>query len=1028
MNSQVRPPKKGFTVCLSFLLLLLSISYEGYSQYFGRNKVNYRKLSFEMLETPHFEFYHYLKNTDARNRIAQSSEQWYRMHQAVFTDTFKEKNPFILYNSHADFQQTNTISDLIGVGTGGVTEGLKNRVILPFMESNAQTDHVTGHELVHAFQYHLIRNSDSLSLQSLNNLPLWMVEGLAEYMSIGTEDVLTALWLRSALMDNRLPTLKDLSNKPDLYFPYRWGEAFWAYVTGIWGDNIIKPLFMATASYGYKDAIKRVLGLDEKVFSEKWQQAIRNAYSPFQKTTSISAVGNEIINRNNAGKLNIVPSLSPDGRLIAFWTEKDIFNIDLYLADAVTGNIMQKLTSSSFSSHIDEYSSFESSVAWSPDSKQIAFVVFSKGRNRLLIVDDKGKIQRTIDIPGVPAFSNPTWSPDGNTIVVTGLVEGESDLYAYDLHAKTVKQLTDDMYSDLSPSYSPDGKWIAFATDKLSLQNKTIQHNYWHNIALYNTVTGNVQVLNFFTGANNLNPVFANDNRTVYFISDQDGFRNLYSVDIQTGKLLKLTNLFTGITGITLYGPAISASRTTDQIGYSYYTPKGDYYIYTAKSSDFSKTVISDQPANKLAALLPPLNRTGKNIVQNNIENTPYGVIEEARLISKPYRPKFQLDYLSNSGGIGVSTGSSYSQGVAGGINGIFSDMLGNHQLYGTLAINGEVYDFGGQFAYFNQNQRINWGVGISHIPYVSGLQRISLDSLHVENDTIEVINLSTDILRTFQDELSFFTAYPFSQTRRIEAGASFARYYYRLDRYTDYYTTDGAFHLGNDRKKMPVPKGFNFGQAHLAYVGDNSQFGVASPLTGHRYRFEAGQYFGIANLQSLLADFRKYFRAAPFTFATRNMYLARFGRDAESGIIPPFYIGNPYFIRGYEALDFATEGSGDEVTINDLLGSKIFITNAELRFPFSGPERLSAIRSRLFFTELNLFTDGGMAWGNPNSPTSDGKTNIIPRNSKFVLSSGISMRVNFFGYLIIEPYYAIPWQNGGFKNGSFGLNFIPGW
>src|SRR5207249_4691684 len=131
-----------------------------------------------------------------------------------------------------------------------------------------------------------------------------------------------------------LPTLKDLTNKPDLFFPYRWGQAFWAYVTGMYGNKIIKPLFMMTASVGYKDAIKRVLGLDEKVFSEKWQQAIRNAYTPFQKNTSLTATGTAIINRKNAGRLNIVPSISPDGKMLAFWTEKDLFNIDLYLANA----------------------------------------------------------------------------------------------------------------------------------------------------------------------------------------------------------------------------------------------------------------------------------------------------------------------------------------------------------------------------------------------------------------------------------------------------------------------------------------------------------------------------------------------------------------------------------------------------------------------------------------------------------------------------------------------------------------------
>lgn len=1023
MDKDLVRPGRG----LALLVLIFTIIPHSYSQYFGRNKVNYRNISFEVLETPHFEFYHYLKNPVTRDRFAQNTEHWYRMHQEIFVDTFEEKNPFILYNTHADFQQTNTISGLIGVGTGGVTEALKNRVILPMMESNWQTDHVTGHELVHAFQYNLVRTSDSLSLQSLNNLPLWMVEGLAEYMSIGTEDVLTAIWLRSAVVNNSLPTLRDLTNKPDLYFPYRWGQAFWAYVTGIYGDRIIKPLFISTGRYGYQEAIRNVLGIDDKLFSERWQEAIRNVYSPVISGRSGGPLGNEIVSKRNAGEINVVPSISPDGRLLAFWTEKDIFNIDLYLADASSGSIIKKVTTGGFAAHIDEYSSYESSVAWSPDSKRLAFVAFSKGRNRLLIVDDRGKIKEEIEIPNILGFSNPTWSPDGKTIVVTGLIDGQSDLYAYSLDTKTVRQLTNDRYSDLAPSYSPDGKWIVFSTDRLSIGNKAVQHVYWHNVALYNVQTGTIRVLDFFGGANNLNPVFGNDNRTIYFLSDRDGLRNLYSVDIENNSISQHTDFATGITGITLFSPAISVSRQTGQLVYSYYTPSGDYSVFSIPVSNLRKTDVTNAGVDKRTAMLPPTDRGGSNIVQRNIENAPYPLVSPDLFVSKPYRSKFQLDYLSNGGGIGVSTGGGFGAGVAGGINGIFSDMLGEHQLYASLNVNGEVYDFGGQFAYFNQNQRLNWGAAISHIPYVSGLQGLAFDSLLINGDTVEVLNLSTDILRTFQDQVSLFTSYPFSQIKRVELGASFARYYYRLDRYSDFYTPDG-FYITSMRDKLPTPKGFNFGQAYVAFVGDNSNFGVASPLTGHRFRFEAAQYYGIANMQSLLGDYRRYFRLAPVTFATRNMFAGRFGRDAESGILPPFYIGDPYFIRGYEAVDFAEDATGNELTINDLLGSRFFVTNAEIRLPLTGPERLSAIRSRFLFTELNLFTDGGIAWGKITSPSSDLKSGIIEKLDRFIVSSGISLRINFFGYLILEPYYAIPWNNGGWKNGHFGLNFIPGW
>ena len=1016
-----------YTFLRSFIFFLLSFnSLFSNAQYFGRNKVLYEDFDFRINRTPHFDIYNYLENENQKQLLAWRTEQWFLMHMQVLRDSFVERNPFIIYNHHAHFQQTRVIGGQIDVSTGGVTEGFKNRVIMPFMESNAQTDHVLGHELVHAFQYHIIK--DSFSLNALNNLPLWMVEGMAEYLSIGYIDAHTAIWLRSALQNKRLPSLKDLTNRPDLYFPYRWGQAFWAYVSGLYGDGIIRKLFTETAANGYAAAIQKVLGMDEATFSKQWQEAIRNAYSPFQTKTQPAPSGNSLINSNNAGELNIVPSISPDGRYIAYWTEKNLFTLDLFIANAETGEVTERITRNSYNAHIDQYSSYESKVAWSPDSRQIAFVVFAKGRNELVVADINGKITQQLRIPGVDGFSNPAWSPDGKTIVLTGLVEGQSDLYAYSFQNKTVKKLTNDIYADIHPSFSPDGKYIVFSTDRISIGNNTLQHRYNHNLALLNIATGSITNLDFFPGADNLNPVFAPGNRIIYFLSDRDGFRNIYSYDLQDKTLQQKTNLFTGITGITSFAPAISVSHQTGKLAYSYFS-NGSYTIITAVPSQLETIELQPANGNRAAAVLPPLARLGKDIVQNNLSTPPSLTAAQTTITELPYKSKFELDYLGNTG-IGIQTGGSFGTGLAGGVNGIFSDMLGNHQMFGALSLSGEILDFGGQFAYINQNNRINWGLSASHIPYLSGAEYLFPDTVqNVQGDTIEVINNSLDLLRTFEDQLSVFASYPFSTIRRIELGASFARYYYRMDRYTDYYDPSGTIYLGNTREKQPVPGGFNFGNSYLAYVGDNSFFGVASPLAGHRFRLQAGQYFGVVNMTNLMGDYRKYFRMEPITLATRNLYVGRFGKDAETGILAPLFLGYPTLIRGYDAVGYKDDKGGN-LTINDLIGSRIYVSNVELRLPLTGPERLSAITSRFLFTEINLFTDGGIAWGQRNpAPGIDFKQeSFINRQSRFILSSGISLRLNLFGYLILEPYVAVPWQNGGFKNTNFGFNFVPGW
>lgn len=1012
-------------VSLLFLCLCVLNENPSFAQYFGRNKVLYQNFDFKVLQTPHFEYYTYLPKGDLRTNFIRRTEQWYNMHQDVLRDTFKEKNPFILYNSHADFQQTRAIDGQIDVGTGGVTEGLKNRVIMPIMESRAQTDHVLGHELVHAFQYHLVK--DSFSLNALNNLPLWMVEGMAEYMSTGYRNANTAMWLRSGVASDKLPTLKDLTTRPDLFFPYRWGEAFWAYVTGRWGDTIIKRLFMETARRGYNEALKRLFNMDEKEFSRQWQAAIRSAYAPIQQRTSLTPPGTRFIGENNGGRLNVVPSISPDGQSIVFWSEKNLFSIDLFIADANTGEITERVTSNAFNSHVDQYSSYESAVAWSPDSRRLAFVAFARGRNRLLIAEQDGKIREELDIPGVGSFSNPAWSPDGKTIVVNGLVNGQSDLYAYNLDTKTVRQLTNDSYSDFQPQFSPDGKILAFVTDRLNPKGQSGLQGYAHNIALYHLETGAITQLDFFDGANNMNPFFGPNGTTLYFLSDRDGLRNLYTYDLLTKQLIQRTNLFTGITGITPFSPAISVSRQTGEVVYSYYRDNR-HFINKAKPEAFEQITVAPSQVDMQAAVLPPFDRIGPDIVQANILSAPPITADQQSVSEVPYRPKFQLDYIGSTG-VGVQTGGPLGTGLAGGVNGIFSDILGNNQLFGAISLSGEIYDLAAQFSYLNQKNRINWGAGISHVPYVSGAQYLYFDSLETDNgNKIPVLNSSIDLLRTFQDQLMVYAAYPFSTIRRIEFGGSFARYYYRLDRYTEYYDESGRAYLGAKKEKLPSPSGFNFGQVYTALVGDNSQFGVASPLIGSRYRLEGARYLGVVNLTNLSADYRKYFRFAPLTFATRNMYIGRFGKDRESGVLPPLYIGYPFLVRGYDAIGYAENTNQADVSINDLIGSSIYVANAELRLPLTGPERLSAIKSGFLFTELNLFTDGGVAWGNRNLLSEQDATGQVNRTSRFIMSSGVSLRVNLFGALVIEPYYAIPWQNGGFRNATFGLNFVPGY
>jgi len=481
----------------------------------------------------------------------------------------------------------------------------------------------------------------------------------------------------------------------------------------------------------------------------------------------------------------------------------------------------------------------------------------------------------------------------------------------------------------------------------------------------------------------------------------------------------------TGISGITPLSPAISIARNTDQIAYSYYS-KASYKIYSASYEDFKSIEVSPDTVNFDAATLPPLKRLSVDIVDKNLTTRKkLSDNPEGSFFSKPYLPKFKLDYIGNTG-VGISA-SRFGTGMAGSVDMLFSDIIGNNQIYAGLALNGEIYDFGGQVAYFNQKRKINWGSSLSHIPWSYGMIALVYDSLLIGDNYQIVENLRFDKLRTFEDQISIFAYLPISQTRRIEGGVSFSHYSYRIDRFNTYYDLYG-FKIGMTREKIPAPDGFSIQRIDIAYVEDNSFFGMASPFQGHRMRFQLEKYYGKINLFSGLFDYRKYIYMKPFNLSFRLYHYGRYGKSSEVSLLYPLFIGMPGLVRGYDWNSFYKNQTMDGLTVNHLIGSRMCIGNIELRLPVSGPEKLALIRSGLFFTEIALFLDVGLAWDSQHIPGLKWEAYSYEERAP-VFSTGISLRVNLFGSMIIEPFYAFPLQREQFKrDGIFGLNFIPGW
>ena len=304
---------------------------------------------------------------------------------------------------------------------------------------------------------------------------------MAEYLSIGPVDPLTAMWMREATRREQLPDIDKLDNPK--YFPYRYGQALWAFIAGKYGDGAVGNMLRAASGREatYDSAIKSVLQVDTKELTRDWHNAEFEAFRPIAEATKMPAsfARAVITGRTEKGELNVGPELSPDGSRLIYFSEKDLFSIDLFLADAQTGKVLKKITNTATNSHYESLSFLTSAGAWDPTGKRFIFPGISKGQPVLTIVDvDRGRTEREIKLDDVHEVINPAWSPDGKQIAFSGLIGGFTDLYVYDLAKddKTgLRRLTTDAYAEMDPAWSPDGKQIAFSTDRFTTNLENIK-------------------------------------------------------------------------------------------------------------------------------------------------------------------------------------------------------------------------------------------------------------------------------------------------------------------------------------------------------------------------------------------------------------------------------------------------------------------------------------------------------------------------------------------------------------------------
>ncbi len=683
------------------LILLLPVLFTiCFATSYGRNKVQVGEQEWWEIHGRHFTIYFPQGGEIPAETLLVHTERELLKLSEEFNYMPEEPIPIVLYISPGDFRQTDINPYEISQAVGGFTEFYKGRVVVPFTGYWSEFRHVIAHELNHAFIFDMLYKRSLLNIIT-GGTPLWMMEGLAEYTSLGW-DAASEAEFRDMVISNQIVSINALSRRRD-YLVYREGQAIYHFMNERYGrekyrefvqrintrgrGNYDSSTESSSSSDGQRrsgDPFNAVFGMSSAQFSEKFLEWARETYwSELACGESPSDIANAIY-RNNERIVQINSIISSDGRLIA-GVEYHHAHLAVIIRSALTGEVEDRPFVSGGISDI-LISPIYRICSFSPTADSIVIAVQYVSGDQLIICSDGKKENLPFELD---LIRDPAWSSCGRYIGFAGMDSGQLNIYVWDILEQELSQINDDISGERDLSWIDDR--ILCAAESVSGEMRIIEY----------TLEG--ESVTLLADSSEIRyPISVPDG--ILFLSDMSGFPDLYLLQDGTGEIVRLTALYRTIDSPSWAGSsAILTFVSSDWSGSGVFLAYDitDRRVITCEHGTFhiaaagmesgpireyypiaDSTETSEQHGRPGSQKLTASSELIHEAAPSDDMPVQYSEDEFQCSIS-PYTPRLTIDYAS-----ALAEYDSYL-GISGYFQFILSDILAHHQIIVNSNLNG---------------------------------------------------------------------------------------------------------------------------------------------------------------------------------------------------------------------------------------------------------------------------------------------------------------------------------------------------